>query len=132
MRQIFLTLLVLMTSTILTKAQDSTAFADYYGKYKFEPGSPVAEVNIVWQDSSLDITSDMGSAAMQKLGVDSFKMDYMDGTVIFTRDSATQKVKGIKIDVQGTTLDGTKEDETANGTSLISRPIKKEEAITSR
>jgi len=55
----------------------------------------VPEVTIMWQDSSLNIGSDMGIAKMDKLGEDSFHMDYQDGAIKFLRDSSTHKVNGL-------------------------------------
>jgi hypothetical protein len=79
----------------------------------------ISEVTIVWQDSTLNITSDMGNAKMDKLGEDSFHMDYEDGSVKFVRVSATHKVNGLVIYVQGMAIDGAKEDESMTGTSWI-------------
>jgi len=104
--------------------KDSASFTDFYGKYKFEAGSPVEEVGIVWQDSSLAITSAMGNATMTQLGVDSFSMSYEDGIVTFKRGD-DKKVKSIVITVQGTVLNGDKEADT-KGTSLRRKDIMEE------
>jgi hypothetical protein len=105
-------------------AQDSTAYSDYYGKYKMPEGMDVTEVTIQWQDSSLNIGSDMGNAKMDKLGEDSFHMDYQDGTLKFLRDSSTHKVNGLIIYIQGQMINATKEEDAkTNGTSWIRKDL---------
>ena len=94
---------------------DKAMFADLYGKYKFEAGSPVEEVEVMWKDTSMVISSAMGDATMTMLGVDSFIMSYMDGIITFKRGD-DKKVKTINITVSGNTLIGTKE--AAAGTAL--------------
>ena len=87
-------------------------------------GMDVSEVTIMWQDSSLNISSDMGNAKMDKLGEDSFHMDYQDGAIKFVRDSSTHKVNGLIIYVQGSTINATKEEDLkTNGTSWIRKDL---------
>src|SRR3954453_22257937 len=104
MKKIFFLIFFAVALSTYSIAQDSTTYADYYGKYKMPEGMDVSEVTILWQDSSLTIDSDMGNAKMDKLGEDSFHMDYEDGTLKFRRDSATHKVNGVIIYVQGTAI----------------------------
>jgi len=120
MRNLFLLFVLCFILSFSSIAQDSSAYADYYGKYKMPDGMQVSEVTIMWQDSSLNIGSDMGNAKMDKLGEDSFHMDYQDGSIKFIRDSSTHKVNGLIIYIQGTEIDATKQEDTKpNGTSLI-------------
>lgn len=81
---------------------------DYLGKYVFAEGSPVAEVTITIEDSSLVINSAMGSTPLEKKGVDSFYLATYDALVIFSRADG-KAVASISIFVQGTELMGKKE-----------------------
>jgi len=102
----FLTLL-LIGAFISVKAQDSP-LNDYLGKYIFAEGSPVAEVSLTVQDSSLVINSAMGSTMLEKKGVDSFYLAPYDALVIFKRKEG-KTVESISIFVQGTELVGKRE-----------------------
>ncbi len=81
---------------------------DYLGKYVFAEGSPVAEVTITIEDSSLVINSAMGSIMLEKKGVDSFYLATYDALIIFNRADG-KTVASISIFVQGTELMGKKE-----------------------
>lgn len=81
---------------------------DYLGKYIFAEGSPVAEVSLTVQDSSLVINSAMGSTQLEKKGVDSFYLATYDALVIFKRKDG-KDVETISIFVQGMELVGKKE-----------------------
>lgn len=109
-----------------TFANDSASYAEYYGKYVFAEGSPVAEVEVVWQDSMLNLTSAMGNATLEQTAVDSFRMDYMDGVVIFSRDLTTNKITGLTILVQGMALEAKKEDPDAEKAVGLKIPPRKE------
>ena len=61
----------------------STNLKDYVGKYVFEAGSPVAEVTITVEDSSLVINSAMGSTPISKKGVDTFYLAQYDALIRF-------------------------------------------------
>ena len=80
----------------------------YLGKYVFAEGSPVAEVSLTTQDSSLVINSAMGSTVLEKKGVDSFYLATYDALVIFKRKDG-KMVESISILVQGMELVGRKE-----------------------
>lgn len=81
---------------------------DYLGKYVFAEGSPVAEVSLTIEDSSLVINSAMGSTMLEKKGVDSFYLAQYDALVIFKRKEG-KSVESISIFVQGAELVGKKE-----------------------
>lgn len=102
----FLTL-VLMGAIMSVNAQTSP-LNDYLGKYVFAEGSPVAEVSLTVQDSSLMINSAMGSTQLEKKGVDSFYLATYDALVIFKRNDG-KSVEAICIFVQGMELVGKKE-----------------------
>ena len=103
-------LVIMVSGTVLEGKKDepgAALYADYLGNYKFEAGSALDEINIVWKDGAATITSSMGDATLTKLGTDSFSMSYENGTVLFKRGS-DGKVNHITIEVSGTTLEGTK------------------------
>ena len=99
--------LILMGAFLSVNAQQGP-LNDYLGKYVFAEGSPVAEVSLTTQDSSLVINSAMGSTVLEKKGVDSFYLANYDALVIFKRKDG-KMVESISILVQGTELVGRKE-----------------------
>ncbi|HWB26026.1 MAG TPA: hypothetical protein VG738_11130 [Chitinophagaceae bacterium] len=110
-----------VSSVVLAKpkhtAADSTQFAEYYGKYKFDAGSPVDEAEILWKDTTLVISTAMGDATLDMLGPDSFHMSYEDGIITFKRND-DKKIKSLHISVSGTELDAARE-EAAAATTLL-------------
>ena len=107
MRKLCFMTLVLMGAFLSVNAQQGP-LNDYLGKYVFAEGSPVAEVTITIEDSSLVINSAMGSTPLEKKGVDSFYLAAYDALVIFKRADG-KSVESISILVQGTELMGKKE-----------------------
>ena len=99
--------LVLMGAFLSVNAQQGP-LNDYLGKYVFAEGSPVAEVSVTIQDSSLVINSAMGSTQLEKKGVDSFYLATYDALVIFKRKDG-KSVESVSILVQGMELLGRKE-----------------------
>ena len=99
--------LVLMGAFLSVNAQQGP-LNDYLGKYVFAEGSPVAEVSVTIQDSSLVINSAMGSTQLEKKGVDSFYLATYDALVIFKRKEGNA-VESVSILVQGMELVGKKE-----------------------
>ena len=107
MRKLCFLTLILMGAFLSVNAQQGP-LNDYLGKYVFAPGSPVEEVSLTIQDSSLVINSAMGSTMLEKKGVDSFYLANYDALVIFKRKDG-KMVESISILVQGTELVGRKE-----------------------
>ena len=107
MRKLCFLTLVLMGAFMSVNAQTGP-LNDYLGKYIFAEGSPVAEVSLTIQDSSLVINSAMGSTSLEKKGVDSFYLSTYDALVIFKRKDG-KTVETISIFVQGMELIGKKE-----------------------
>ena len=99
--------LILMGAFLSVNAQQGP-LNDYLGKYVFAEGSPVAEVSLTTQDSSLVINSAMGSTVLEKKGVDSFYLATYDALVIFKRKDG-KSVESVSILVQGMELLGRKE-----------------------
>ncbi len=81
MRKLCFMTLILMGAFLSVNAQQGP-LNDYLGKYIFAEGSPVAEVSLTTQDSSLVINSAMGSTVLEKKGVDSFYLANYDALVI--------------------------------------------------
>ncbi len=107
MRKLCFLTLILMGTFLSVNAQ-SGPLNDYIGKYIFAEGSPVAEVSLTIEDSSLVINSAMGSTSLEKKGVDSFYLATYDALVIFKRKD-DKSVATISIFVQGMELVGNKE-----------------------
>ena len=107
MRKLCFLTLILMGAFLSVNAQQGP-LNDYLGKYVFAEGSPVAEVSLTVEDSSLVINSAMGSTMLEKKGVDSFYLATYDALVIFKRKDG-KSVETISIFVQGMELVGKKE-----------------------
>ena len=107
MRKLCFMTLILMGAFLSVNAQQGP-LNDYLGKYVFPQGSPVAEVSLTLEDSSLVINSAMGSTPLEKKGVDSFYLAQYDALVIFKRKDG-KMVESISIMVQGQELVGKKE-----------------------
>jgi len=107
MRKLCFLTLISIGAFLSVNAQTSP-LNDYLGKYVFAEGSPVAEVSVTIQDSSLVINSAMGSTQLEKKGVDSFYLATYDALVVFKRKDGTS-VESISIFVQGMELMGRKE-----------------------
>ena len=107
MRKLCFLTLILMGAFLSVNAQTGP-LNDYLGKYVFPEGSPVAEVSLTQEDSSLVINSAMGSTPLEKKGVDSFYLAPYDALVIFKRKDG-KTVESISIIVQGQELVGKKE-----------------------
>ena len=99
--------LILMGAFLSVNAQQGP-LNDYLGKYVFAEGSPVAEVSLTIEDSSLVINSAMGSTVLEKKGVDSFYLATYDALVIFKRKDG-KMVESVTIFARGMELVGRKE-----------------------
>lgn len=106
MKKMLLMGVVFLGIFITVQAQDSP-LKEYLGKYTFAEGSPVAEVTLTADDSTLVINSAMGSTALEKKGVDTFYLAAYEAIVIFKRDG-NNLVEAIGINVQGVELIGKK------------------------
>lgn len=81
----------------------------YAGKYKFPEGSVVAEVEVIYKDGALSMTSPAGSSELRFEKDDQFTIVSFDGTAVFTRN-AQSKITGVHIEAMGYVMDGTKEE----------------------
>jgi ABC-type Na+ efflux pump permease subunit len=119
MKKLVLMLVVTLGFMTVVNAQ-TVPFKDYVGKYIFAAGSPVAEVTLTAEDTTLVINSAMGSTTLEKKGTDTFYLAQYDALVIFKR-AADKTVESVSIAVQGMDLIGKKE----SGASLTG--LKEEE-----
>jgi hypothetical protein len=101
-------MVVILGFMTVLNAQNSP-FKDYLGKYNFAAGSPVTEVTITAEASTIVINSAMGSVPLEKKGVDTFYLAQYDALVIFKRSATDKSVESLSIAVQGMDLVGTKE-----------------------
>jgi hypothetical protein len=106
MKKMLLMGVVFLGIFVTVQAQDSP-LKEYLGKYIFAEGSPVAEVTLTADDSTLVINSAMGSTALEKKGVDTFYLAAYEAIVIFKRDG-NNLVEAVGINVQGMELIGKK------------------------
>jgi hypothetical protein len=97
---------------------------EYTGKYKLPVGSVVTEVNVVFDNGVLSLTSAMGTTAITKATADTFSIPNYNGTAVFTRNDQ-KKINGIKIDVLGISLEGIKEEKETIGSSVLPLPVNK-------
>ena len=93
----------------------SSPLKDYLGKYVFAAGSPIAEAMVEVEDTTLKVSSPMGSFSLEKKGTDTFYLAAYDAFVIFKR-AANKNVESVSISVQGMELVGTKEGASSVGT----------------
>ncbi|MBP6432107.1 MAG: hypothetical protein KA319_10090 [Ferruginibacter sp.] len=104
MKKILFVITLCLFSGIALYAQDS--LKQYVGKYKFPDGSVVPEIEVVLDNGALDFNSIMGSTPVEKTKNDEFSIPQYNGTATFIRNEA-KKIVGLKIEAQGTVLEGT-------------------------
>ena len=107
MKKLILLFFVVLGFMTTVNAQTSP-FKDYLGKYVFAAGSPLAEAMVEADDTTLKVSSAMGSFTLEKKGTDTFYLAQYDALVIFKRKS-TNEVESVSIAVQGMELVGTKQ-----------------------
>jgi hypothetical protein len=118
MKSITTICLLIFCFSVSSFAQTDT-LQQYAGKYKFPEGSVIAEVEVVYTDGALSMTSPAGSSALRFEKDDQFTIVSFDGTAVFTRN-AQRKITGVHIEAMGYIMDGTKE-EVKEGYSLAYR-----------
>jgi hypothetical protein len=107
MKKITLLFTVCIVSCLSLKAEET--LQQYAAKYKFPQGSPISEVNVVFENGMLRLNSSIGNTTLEKTGEDQFYMPANSGTVQFVRNGA-KKITGIKFDVQNISADGNREE----------------------
>jgi len=100
---------ILFLSVIAAYSQESAkdSLLHYTGKYKFPDGSVVTEVTVTFSDSTLTMSSAIGSAPLRKMGGEEFELVGYNGTATFKRN-AEGKVNGVVIVVGDINIEGTK------------------------
>lgn len=88
------------------RAQES--LEEYKGVYKFREGSPTPSVEVSVQDGNLYASSTIGSAALARVGKDTFSIPDYSGMMYFYRND-----KGVvistKVEVNNLVLEGEKQ-----------------------
>ncbi len=115
--------LVLAIAYCLTVKASTDPLQQYVAKYKFPEGSVITEVNIILDNGALSATSSIGCTSLQKNDEDHFAITSYNGHATFTRNDA-KKITGIKIEVMGLTLEGTREENTIPSDGKIILPMK--------
>jgi hypothetical protein len=100
--------LVLLATSMLTIAQDSTVRKELIGKYKFPAGSVVEEVVVMLDNGILMMNSTAGASSLELIKGDSFNIVNFNGIAVFKRNEV-KKVTGVHIDASGYVLDGVKD-----------------------
>lgn len=95
MKQLFSILLLALSLASQAQAPD-TVLSQYAGKYLFPAGSPVPFAEVSIENAQLMISAAIGSATLERLTADSFKMVEYSGGVKFFRN-ANQEVTGIHV-----------------------------------
>lgn len=107
MKKYTLLLTVFIVSCLSLKAEES--FQEYVARYRFPQGSAINEVNVVFENGILTLSSALGSASIEKTSDDHFNIPNYKGTAVFVRNAA-KKITGIKIEVLNISLEGNREE----------------------
>ena len=95
-------------SPAIQKKLPVDSLEQYTGKFKFASG-PISEAEVTLESGDLKILTSQGNATMKKTEeADVFTLVEYDGKATFVRN-ADKKITGIKIEVMGMVLEGTKE-----------------------
>jgi hypothetical protein len=92
---------------------------EYVGVYKFPEGSVIPSVEIKLENGVLVGYSQMGSAALDKIGKDTFSITTYNGMAYFSRNS-DNAITGVRIEVQDLILEGKKE---IGGVAFLNRRV---------
>lgn len=111
-----------------TAQQDSTLL-EYTGAYDFPAGSQASEALVSIENENLYIYSTIGSATLDRAGVDSFSVPGYGGLIVFLRNVSGQ-VSGIHVQVADIDATGVKrnlaippqQQNEENHTSAMKRP----------
>ncbi|RYY56875.1 MAG: DUF3471 domain-containing protein [Chitinophagaceae bacterium] len=107
MKKFLFSTILLLTVYIASAQVDS--LQEYTGKYKFAEGSPVTQAVISVQNGLLYVEAEVGGSPMTKISADVFSVDAYDGVATFVRNT-DKKVTGVKVEVDGMVMEGTKQD----------------------
>lgn len=107
MKKALLLVAVFIVSALSLKAGES--LEEYAAKYKFPQGSMIPELNVVFENGALSLTSSLGTSVIEKTTEDHFNIPNYKGTAVFVRNSA-KKITGIKIEMKGVSISGNREE----------------------
>lgn len=113
MKKLFLAFSFIL-ATMYVNAQIDSTLQEYTGKYKFPDGSPVTEIDFLFENGLLMGNSSIGSSEFKKREGDVFDIVAYAGVATFRRNSEG-KVNGVYIEVGDTRMEGTKTELRVNG-----------------
>lgn len=102
-------LLFFFASLFVTGAFAQTDKSRYTGVYKFPDGSVVTTIEVLLQDSALQMASSAGASPLVWVKDDEFTITNFSGVASFKRNSEG-RVVGVHIEAMGYVLDGTKQE----------------------
>ena len=102
-------LLFFFASILMTSAFAQTDKMRYTGVYKFPDGSVISTIEVLLQDSALQMASSAGASPLAWIKDDEFTITNFSGVATFKRNSEG-KVVGVHIEAMGYVLDGTKQE----------------------
>jgi hypothetical protein len=105
MKKLFLSLIVL--AGFLTVNAQTDSLQQYTGKYKFPDGSPVTEITVTLDSTTLTANSAMGSSELKRTEGDVFEVVAYGGIATFKRN-AENKISGVQVQVGDINMEGTK------------------------
>ena len=109
MKKILFSLLVLLAVSSVNAQTDST-LQEYTGKFKFQDGSPVTEINIVIENGILSANSAIGNSELKKTDTkDVFDIVSYSGVATLKRN-AEGKITSLRVQVQDIDMEGAKSD----------------------
>ena len=115
MKKTSLFIAVFIVSCLSLKAEES--LQEYAARYKFPQGSALTEINVVFENGALSLSSTLGTSAIEKTTDDHFSIPEYKGTAVFVRNGA-KKITGIKIEIKGISLAGTREEKETTITAM--------------
>ncbi|MGF2412053.1 hypothetical protein [Ferruginibacter sp.] len=107
MKKVILIISVFTIFCLSLKAEET--LQEYAARYKFPQGSAINEVNVVFENGALTLSSSLGTAAIEKTSDDHFNIPNYKGTAVFVRNAA-KKITGIKIEIKGVSFSGNREE----------------------
>ena len=96
--------------SVFSNAQTDSTLQQYAGKYKFADGNPISEMTLLVDNGILMGSSTQGNSEFKPTSTaDVFEIVAFSGTATFRRKDG--KVVSVLIQVQGTSMEGTKSDD---------------------
>ena len=115
MKKVTVLITVFVIACFSLKAEES--LQQYAAKYKFPQGSMISELNVVFDKGALSASSALGNSTVEKKSGDHFNLASYKGTAVFVRNEA-KKITGIKVEINGVTVEGTREEKDSSVTTM--------------